>query len=158
MTKIESAAQELVKIKASRASVRAFFSRAIKEIKKAAKQRENAAYSEFFDCALGSVKALSREEFFPSQGGVPFMFEFAMAYISAEEGSVGASLGAFFDAAGFHDFLISETEFLRDFLVIALFFDFLSGDGEQKRRAADSLALLDVVPFDAIYLKYTKVH
>ena len=162
MTKITVAADEFSSLTSADgcAAPRDFFRKMKKKIKRSlCDKRPGGDAHAFLRAAKASLKALEKEGVFPVCRGVPFMFLLSASYVSAEDGALGASLGEFLAIAKKrHDFLISEMLLLRDFLTLALFDAYSGAVGAEKQSAAEKYALLDIIPFDRLYLEHAKVH
>ena len=162
MIKITAAAKDFSERTCSteNKAAREFFRKLKKDIKRAESAfRSEKDHHSFLIGAKSSARALETEAIFPVFDGKPYMFWLSQAYLSVEDGSVGASLAKFLEIASEkHDFLISEMTFFRDFLVVALFYEYLSCDGDKKQAIVVKYDLLEYVPFPELYFKYTKVH
>lgn len=162
MTKIIASAEEFSRdICASEcASARGFFGKMKREMKKARRElRFDADMRDFLRAAEASLRSLENEGVFPLYEGVPYMFRLLTAYVSSEEGAFGSSLREYLKIVSkHHDFLISETILLRDFLTVALFDSFVSADSDKKQAAAEKFDLLDYIPFDDLYIEFAKAH
>lgn len=123
------------------------------------KRSDHELLSEVANTAKSCIKSIKTEGKFDNFKDTPFVYILCESYIQAEDDRFGSSFYDFVaEITSWHDFKISETLLLREFLSLALIDSAASGLDDTYTDITGMFASLDNVDFDKIYLDFTKTH